>query len=264
MKAFFKNKYLRLLNIKKAIREMDELNEKLMREREIKQEFFANASHELKTPITSIKGYAELLDSGMITDEEMKKDMISRIKKEADHMTALISDILEVSKLESGEEELEIMYVDISHMINELIETFKPKADETKVSIHNYTKEKVYIYADYSHIEEIASNLISNAIRYNRKSGKIWINAYNEGNMFILRVRDTGIGIADDEKEKIFNRFYRVDKGRSKATGGTGLGLSIVKHLLSYYNGTIDVNSKQGSGSEFVVRIPAHYNKKKN
>ncbi|MDO4437925.1 MAG: ATP-binding protein [Eubacteriales bacterium] len=264
MNAFFKNKYLRFLNIKKAIREMDELNEKLMREREIKQEFFANASHELKTPITSIKGYAELLDSGMVTDEEMKKDMISRIKKEADHMTALISDILEVSKLESGEEEPEIMYVDISHMISELIETFKPKAEENKVSIHNYTKENVYIYADYSHIEEIASNLISNAIRYNRKSGKIWINAYNEGNMLIFRVRDTGIGIADDEKEKIFNRFYRVDKGRSKATGGTGLGLSIVKHLLSYYNGTIDVNSKQGSGSEFVVRIPSHYNKKKN
>ena len=82
--------------------------------------------------------------------------------------------------------------------------------------------------------------------------------------MFILRVRDTGIGIADEEKEKIFNRFYRIDKGRSKATGGTGLGLSIVKHLLSYYNGTIDVNSKQGSGSEFVVKIPSHYNIKKN
>lgn len=264
MNALLKNKYLRLLSIKKAIKEMDELNEKLMREREIKQEFFANASHELKTPITSIRGYAELLDSGMVTNEDMKKDMISRIKKEADHMTALISDILEVSKLESGEEEPEIMYVDISHMIKELIETFKPKAEENRVSIHNYTQEKVFVYADYSHIEEIASNLISNAIRYNRKSGKVWINAYNEGNMFILRVRDTGIGIADEEKEKIFNRFYRIDKGRSKATGGTGLGLSIVKHLLSYYNGTIDVNSKQGSGSEFVVKIPSHYNIKKN
>lgn len=253
---FFKKKYLRYLNIRKTIQALDQLNEKLMKEQEVKQEFFANASHELKTPITSIRGYAELLESGMIVDEDMKKDMVSRIKKEADHMSSLIADILEVSKLESHEQQPDIMRVDMSVLLREVLEEFRHKAEEAKVSLHNYTQEGVYVYADYGQMQELAENLISNAIRYNKKMGKVWVTAYNENGFLYLRVRDSGIGIPEGEKEKIFGRFYRVDKGRSRAMGGTGLGLSIVKHILSYYKGSIDVNSKPGSGSEFVVKLP--------
>ena len=259
IKGYLKNKYLRYLNIKKTLKEMDALNERLIKEKEIRQEFFANASHELKTPITSIRGYAELLESDMIKDEATKKDMISRIKKEADHMNMLIADILEVSKLETNEIRPEVMKVDIGLLVGETIETFKPKADEAQVSIYDYSKPGTFVYADYSHMDEIISNLVSNAIRYNRKNGKVWIYAANEGGFLELRVRDTGIGIPSSECSRIFERFYRVDKGRSRSSGGTGLGLSIVKHILSYYKGTIDVRSKLGSGSEFTVRIPERY-----
>ena len=238
---------------------MDALNERLIREKEIRQEFFANASHELKTPITSIRGYAELLESDMIKDEATKKDMISRIKKEADHMNMLIADILEVSKLESNDIRPEVMRVDISLLIGETIETFKPKADEAQVSVYDYSRPGTFVYADYSHMDEVISNLVSNAIRYNRKNGKVWIYAANEGGFLELRVRDTGIGIPNSECSRIFERFYRVDKGRSRVTGGTGLGLSIVKHILSYYKGTVEVRSKVGSGSEFIVRMPENY-----
>ena len=256
---YLKNKYLRYLNIKKTLKDMDALNERLIREKEIRQEFFANASHELKTPITSIRGYAELLESGMITDEATRKDMISRIKKEADHMNMLIADILEVSKLESNDIRPEVMRVDVTFLIDETIETFKPKADEAGVTLYNYAKPGVFVYADYGHMDEIISNLVSNAIRYNRKNGKVWIHAANEDGLMELRVRDTGIGIPKGECSRIFERFYRVDKGRSRQSGGTGLGLSIVKHILSYYKGTVEVNSKVGSGTEFIVRIPEKY-----
>lgn len=256
---YLKKKYLRYLNIKKTVEELDRLNENLLKEREIRQEFFANASHELKTPITSIRGYAELLESDMIKDEATRRDMISRIKKEADHMNMLIGDILEVSKLESNDIRPEVMKVDINVMIEDIIATFKPRAEEVGVSLYDYSKDGTFVYADYSHMDEILSNLVSNAIRYNRKNGKVWIYAANEGGFMELRVRDTGIGIPKGECGRIFERFYRVDKGRSRVTGGTGLGLSIVKHILSYYNGTIEVNSKPGSGSEFTVRIPEQY-----
>ena len=256
---FLKKRFLRYLNIKKTLREMDELNERLLKEKEIRQEFFANASHELKTPITSIRGYAELLESDMIKDEDTKRDMISRIKKEADHMNMLIADILEVSKLESNDIRPEVMRVDVNLLIEDTMETFKPRADEAQVTLYNYSKPGTFVYADYGHMDEIISNLVSNAILYNRDNGKVWIYASNEGGRMELRVRDTGIGIPKSECSRIFERFYRVDKGRSRVTGGTGLGLSIVKHILSYYKGTIEVNSKTGSGSEFIVRIPEHY-----
>lgn len=255
-KHMLKHKILRYFQIKKALREVDELNERLLREKEVRQEFFANASHELKTPITSIRGYAELLESGLVTDEETRQDMIRRIRSEADHMTALIADILEVSKLESDEAKPEIMRVDVSALIRESMERFLPRANEARVTLHNYTGEGVYVYANYGQMEEIVSNLISNAIRYNKKAGKVWVNACNESSCLILRVRDSGIGIPAKERDKIFNRFYRVDKGRSRASGGTGLGLSIVKHILNYYGGKIEVHSKMGEGTEFVVKMP--------
>lgn len=242
--------------LKRETEKLDRLNERLMQEREIRQEFFSNASHELKTPITSIRGYAELLENDMIPDEQMKKDVIRRIRSEADRMTELIRDILAVSKLEAHDVRPELMEINMTELIADRLAAFEPRAREAKVSLCNYAMNHVHVYADYGQMEEIVSNLVSNAIRYNRKLGKVWVNAYNENGSMVLKVRDTGIGLEDAEKEKIFNRFYRVDKGRSRELGGTGLGLSIVKHIVNYYGGSIEVLSKPGSGSEFIVRIP--------
>lgn len=242
--------------LKKATESLDKLNEKLLAEREIRQEFFSNASHELKTPITSIRGYAELLENDMIPDPAMQKDVIKRVKSEAERMSALIADILAVSKLEAHDIKPELIDINMSELIADRIAAFEPKAKAAKVTLCNYAMNNVHVYADYGQMEEIISNLISNAIRYNRRLGKVWVNAQNDGGFMILRVRDTGIGIAPEEREKIFNRFYRVDKGRSRDMGGTGLGLSIVKHIVSYYGGSIELLSKPGSGSEFIVRIP--------
>ena len=242
----------------KVTEDLDRLNATLLKEREIRQEFFSNASHELKTPITSIKGYAELLENDMIPDPVMQKDVIRRIKNEADRMTVLIADILAVSKLEAHDVKPELMDIDMSELIADRVAAYEPRAKAAKVTLCNYAMNHVHVYADYGQMEEIVSSLISNAIRYNKRLGKVWINAHNENGYMILRVRDTGIGVAPEEQEKIFNRFYRVDKGRSRETGGTGLGLSIVKHIVNYYGGSIELRSKLGNGSEFIVRIPEH------
>ena len=236
--------------------------EALVNEREIRQEFFSNASHELKTPITSIRGYAELLENDMVPDPGMQKDIIRRIKNEAGRMSDLITDILAVSKLEAHDVRPELMDINMTELIADRIAAFEPKAKAAKVTLCNYAMNHVHVYADYGQMEEIVSNLVSNAIRYNRRLGKVWVNANNENGYMILRVRDTGIGVEPGEQEKIFNRFYRVDKGRSRDTGGTGLGLSIVKHIVNYYGGSIELRSKPGSGSEFIVKIPENGMKK--
>lgn len=242
--------------LKRETENLDRLNEKLIREREIRQEFFSNASHELKTPITSIRGYAELLENDMVPDKAMQKDIIHRIRGEAERMSELIRDILAVSKLEAHDIKPELMDINMTELIADRVAAFEPRAQEAKITLCNYAMNHVHVYADYGQMEEIVSNLISNAIRYNKKLGKVWINANNENESMVLRVRDTGIGFEDEEKEKIFNRFYRVDKGRSRETGGTGLGLSIVKHIVNFYGGTIEVSSRVGAGSEFIIRIP--------
>lgn len=250
------------LYMEKVFRDLDQMNERLLNEREIRQEFFSNASHELKTPITSIRGYAELLENDMVPDPGMQKDIIRRIKNEAGRMSDLITDILAVSKLEAHDVRPELMDINMTELIADRIAAFEPKAKAAKVTLCNYAMNHVHVYADYGQMEEIVSNLVSNAIRYNRRLGKVWVNANNENGYMILRVRDTGIGVEPGEQEKIFNRFYRVDKGRSRDTGGTGLGLSIVKHIVNYYGGSIELRSKPGSGSEFIVKIPENGMKK--
>ena len=221
----------------------------------IRQEFFTNASHELKTPITSIKGYIELLENGMATDENMKMEFMARIKKEAQNMASLINDILMISRLETKEAEITITEVRICPLINELIESLKPLAVENEVTIEMSCKP-IVLMVNYGQMRELFNNLITNAIKYNKPKGKVKITATIEGKDAIFIVEDTGVGIPEESKQRVFERFYRVDKGRSKKMGGTGLGLSIVKHIVNYYNGSIELKSKLGEGSKFTVRIP--------
>jgi two-component system phosphate regulon sensor histidine kinase PhoR len=224
-------------------------------EKLIRQEFFTNASHELKTPITSIRGYIELLENGMATDENMKLEFMGRIKKEAQNMTELINDILMISRLETKEVEVIRTDVRICSLINELIASLKPLAAENNITIEMSCKP-IVISANHGQMRELFNNLLTNAIKYNKPNGQVKVYVTTEGNDAIFIVEDSGVGIPEESRQRVFERFYRVDRGRSKKLGGTGLGLSIVKHIVNYYNGTIELDSKEGRGSKFTVRIP--------
>lgn len=232
-------------------------------ERMVRQEFFSNASHELKTPLTSVRGYIELLENDMATGERMKKDFLLRIKKETDNMTNLINDILMISRLETKEAEVILSEMRIGPLVKEIYNSLQPLAKEYQVTLDLNCKP-LSIYANVQQIRELLNNLITNAIKYNKPNGTVNIVITSEGKDMVIVVEDTGVGIPEDAKQRIFERFYRVDKGRSKKVGGTGLGLSIVKHIVGYYNGTIELQSKVMEGTKFTVRLPMNLHDSKN
>lgn len=224
-------------------------------EKQIRQEFFSNASHELKTPITSVQGYAELLESGIIQEEGQKRDFLNRIKKEAANMNNLINDILMISRLETKDAEVLKSNVRLSIVLDDIIESIKPLAASHEVLIHMDCKP-ICIYANTQQMKELFGNLISNAVKYNKPGGEVWVKVREEDRNLIVQVKDNGVGIPKESLSRIFERFYRVDKGRSKKQGGTGLGLSIVKHIVNFYHGTISVRSELDKETEFTVKIP--------
>lgn len=230
--------------------------EELELEKGIRQEFFSNASHELKTPITSIKGYAELLESGFAKDDDTVKDFYRRIIAETDHMNNLINDILMIARLESNEVIEEPEEIRMVPLLNDLVETLGPIAAKFGVTLHKECMPVTY-RGSRRQIYELLENLLINAIKYNRKGGEVWVSILCMGGNLTIIVKDTGVGIREEDQKRIFERFYRVDKGRSKATGGTGLGLSIVKHIVEYNHGSISLESSPGRGSRFAVRLPA-------
>ena len=239
----------------KMSRNVKEYLSQIEKEKQIRQEFFSNASHELKTPITSIQGYAELLESGMIQDENMKLDFARRIKKEAENMTGLINDILMISRLEAKDAEVVFSSVRISVLLDDILDSLKPLAAQCQVFLHADC-QPITIEANPQQMKELLNNLITNAVKYNRPGGQVWVQIREQGDAMVVRVKDNGMGIPADSLDRIFERFYRVDKGRSRKQGGTGLGLSIVKHIVSFYRGTIRVSSEIDKGSEFVVELP--------
>lgn len=226
-------------------------------ERMVRQEFFSNASHELKTPLTSVRGYLELLENNIVSDENMKKDFLARIKKETINMTSLINDILMISRLETKEAEVTLSEVRLAPLVKEVCTSLEPLAKEYQVTVTTNCRP-LTMHANTQQLRELLGNLITNAIKYNKPNGKVLVTVNTEHDEIIIIVEDTGVGIPEDAKVRIFERFYRVDKGRSKKVGGTGLGLSIVKHIVNYYSGSIEVQSKVGEGTKFMVRLPKH------
>ncbi len=224
-------------------------------ERLIRQEFFSNASHELKTPLTSIRGYLELIENDMVPDEAMKKEFLSRIKKETVNMTNLINDILTISRLETKEAEVILSDVRICPLVKEVCKSFEPQAKEYQVRL-NMNCRPITMHANVQQLRALFTNLISNAIKYNKPGGMVNVTVNSEAGDVVIIVEDSGVGIPEDAQQRVFERFFRVDKGRSKRVGGTGLGLSIVKHIVGYYNGTIELESKLSEGSKFTVRLP--------
>lgn len=224
-------------------------------EKIVRQEFFTNVSHELKTPITSIRGYTELLLNNFAVDEEMKSEFMSRILKETEHMNNLINDILMISRLETKDTEELKSEIRLAILLDDVLATFRPSMELNELSVH-VDCIPCTILANSNQIKELFSNLISNAIKYNKKGGSIDIKVSAEHKNLHIAICDTGIGIPVDEKNRVFERFYRVDRARSKKISGTGLGLSIVKHIVGYYQGTISLESKVNEGSTFTIRIP--------
>lgn len=170
-------------------------------------------------------------------------------------MTHLINDILMISRLETKEAEVVLTEVRICPLLNEVCKSLEPLAKEYQVTVDTNCKPLTLI-ANTQQLRELLSNLISNAIKYNKPGGKVHININAESKELVLIVEDTGVGIPEESKLRIFERFYRVDKGRSKRVGGTGLGLSIVKHIVNFYEGSIEVQSKLMEGTTFIVRLP--------
>lgn len=229
---------------------------KLEKEKTIRQEFFSNASHELKTPLTAIRGYAELLQSGMASDTQMQKEFLGRIHSEVEEMTNLINDILMISRLETKELMPTKEMLCVKSVAEEVKKTLKPLADENNVSLEIHCCDE-FVYMDRSHLQGILSNLMGNAVKYNRPGGFVQTDITMDSTSLSIRVEDGGIGIAKEDQKRIFERFYRVDKGRSKRVAGTGLGLSIVKHVTEFYGGCVSVESQSGVGSTFLVQLPA-------
>ncbi len=219
---------------------------------EMRQSFFSNASHELKTPITSIKGYSELLTSPVEYSDEQKKEFIERIQKESDNLTSLINDILTISRIESGKGKNQKEIFNVKTEIGDILKELAPSIEEKALSTELYCKD-IVIYEEKNKIISLISNLIGNAVKYNVYKGKIFVTVAYINNKLSIEVSDTGIGIPRHEQQRIFERFYRVDKGRSKKIAGTGLGLAIVKHITAYYNGTIDLESEQDKGTTIRV-----------
>lgn len=236
-------------------REIRERISQVENERRIRQEFFSNASHELKTPITAIKGYAELLDNGFAQDDETKKNFIRRILKTTDNMTNLINDILMISRLEAKETEVTFSEVRMNPLLDDVLEALEPLAANCQVTLQREC-EPLTVYASAKQLRELLMNLIGNGIQYNQPGGSVWVTIRRQGEKLLLEVRDDGVGISPEDQSRIFTRFYRVDKGRSRKMGGTGLGLAIVKHIVEYYDGEIKLESNPGEGSTFLVSIP--------
>ena len=218
-----------------------------------RREFTANVSHELKTPLQGITGSAELIENGMVKPEDMPR-FIGHIRKEASRLVTLIDDIIRLSQLDEGRQ-MPYESVDLFEMAEEIKDTLEGACEERHISM-KLTGEHICIDGVKRLLYEIIYNLCDNAVKYNTEGGTADIDIGSDGANAIITVRDSGIGIPQDQQERVFERFYRVDKSHSKESGGTGLGLSIVKHAVSYHNGTVNMQSRFGEGTEVTVIIP--------
>ncbi len=223
--------------------------------KQAKKDFVANVSHELKTPIAVLKGVIETLINE--EEESSKRKFLNIAEKRIDQMNSLINDLLIIARLESKEDKLIKTEIKLRSLVRSVYEDLIPIAQDKGVTFRNKVPEDFYIFGDQNKIAILLKNLIENAIKYNRERGIIEVNAYKDNRYSVIEVKDTGIGIPKESLPLIFERFYRVDKSRSRNIGGTGLGLSIVKHIVEAHKGKLEVDSKVNEGSTFKVFIPA-------
>lgn len=230
----------------------------LRRLESLRQEFVANVSHELKTPLSSIKAYTETLIRGAMDDPEISQTFLMRIEEQAERLHELIMDLISLASIESGNQVFDIISIELRPFVESCLVDQQKVAETKNIELVIEEKEPgIKVKADEEGLHQILGNLINNAIKYTPDQGRITIRWELENPATVLlQVQDTGIGIEEKYQARLFERFFRVDKARSRELGGTGLGLSIVKHLVQSFNGTIGVTSKMGEGSTFSVRFP--------
>ncbi|MFO0890434.1 MAG: ATP-binding protein [Isosphaeraceae bacterium] len=231
----------------------------LRRLERMRQDFVANASHELKTPLASIKAYAETLIDWALTDDSVNRKFLERIEEQADRLNQLIMDMLSLARLDSSTEAFDHGPLSLAPVVESCVEGHRDRATAKRQSLSfdlGCLNGETLVLADEEAVRQILDNLIDNAIKYTPEGGRVRVGCSLAADFVGVEVEDTGIGIPRDELPRIFERFYRVDKARSRELGGTGLGLAIVKHLISSIGGQISVTSRPGSGTRFTVKIP--------
>ena len=222
--------------------------------KQAKKDFVSNVSHELKTPIAVLKGVIETLESE--ENDDGKRKFISMAQKRINQMDTLINDLLIIARLESKEDKIIKTNINLKRFIDQIYEDLAHLTQEKNIKFFNKVNENFKIYGDEKKLSILLKNLVENAIKYNKENGKVEVNGFTDGNYTVIEVKDTGIGIPKEALPLIFERFYRVDKSRSRNVGGTGLGLSIVKHIAEAHKGKVSVESTLGEGSSFKIYLP--------
>lgn len=222
---------------------------------QMRQEFVANVSHELRTPLTSIKGFAETLLNSNFEDRALSERFLTIINNETDRMIVLINDLLDLSRIESGKQPLNRGAVDMKKVFDDTVLMLHSKAVAKGVTIENNIYNPIMVEGDEKLLKQVALNLVDNGVKYNSEGGKVWIEAEQGLDSVEFIIGDTGLGIATDHLDRIFERFYRVDKGRARHMGGTGLGLAITKHIIDKHKGTIAIESRLGKGTKFRITL---------
>lgn len=233
------------------------LEEQAREQERLRREFSANVSHELKTPLTSISGFAELMQSGLC-DEEKMIEFAGDIYRESQRLIALVGDIIRISELDEGAVQAPAEEVDLVQAARKAVEALRPAANKRRIRMQvlPQTDESPVCILGAEHlIEEMLFNLCDNAVKYNREDGEVLVRVWREGGQACVCVEDTGIGIPGEEQERVFERFYRVDKSHSRKVGGTGLGLSIVKHAAQFHGASVEMDSEPGRGTKITLRF---------
>ncbi len=231
---------------------LKEQHENILNNAKVRQEFSANVSHELKTPLTVISGYAELIENKMV-DESSVTRFAGEIHHHSDRLLTLINDIIKLSEMDSDSVEVIYEDIDLSSVVMECLGILKESAEHHNVTLETDCDKNSIVKGSPSMLEELVTNLVNNAISYNKPGGNVWISVKNTDGRVVLDVKDNGIGIPEKHIDRVFERFYRVDKSRSKLSGGTGLGLAIVKHIAASHKAQITLESEEGRGTEIKV-----------
>ena len=222
---------------------------------QMRQEFVSNVSHELRTPLTSIKGFVETLLNGNLEDKELLERFLPIINAETDRMIALINDLLDLSRIESGKQPLNKGAVDMQRVFDDTVLLLQSKARDKQITLENNIYYPVIVEGDEKLLRQVALNLVDNGVKYTPEGGKVWIEAEQGLERVEFIISDNGLGIASEHLDRLFERFYRVDKGRARHMGGTGLGLAITKHIIDKHKGTIAVESRVGKGTKFRITL---------
>ncbi|MBI3194799.1 MAG: HAMP domain-containing protein, partial [Ignavibacteriae bacterium] len=239
---------------------VDKLNEdisKLKKLERVRSEFLGNVSHELRTPIFAMQGMLETLLHGALDDKEVNRDFVERALKNTERLNMLLGDLIEISRIESGEMKMSFRYFDVNDFLSNIISEMKQFAEQKSISLQYEKTSPLSAFGDQERLKQAVINLIDNAIKYTQPKGSVTVSSFQSDGKVKIAVKDSGIGIAQEHLARIFERFYRVDRERSRESGGTGLGLAIVKHIIEAHGSHVEVSSEIGKGSVFSFMLKA-------